>query len=357
MFLRHAGQKRRDQSRHACGCRERDARTPAGFRLCGIVDDPPPGSAASATSNCISSVTSRAILPSVPQYTPQAVTSDAKPVALRMPRRAGVLQAQLARQVGGDTRAVRSPSAASVPAAPPNCSTRVLSNAENTCAPARDTDANQPGGFQPKRDRRRRLQQRAAEHDRVAHGCRTSRRNERRQPRVIRLQNRRRAREAEDERRVDHDPGWSHPSGRTWRAARSKFATRAMSASTSGIAMVADCACRARDGRWIERDECAARGDRVGRGGGDDAGARFGARQRNLELQHRGKQGAIRKNLGERLGRDEALDEPQTHPGPQMSKNTVSCDPCSRTWKSQRPGDCGSGTGEERLTASRRARA
>ena len=39
---------------------------PAGLRLCGIVDEPPPGSDASPTSSCISSETSRAILPSVP---------------------------------------------------------------------------------------------------------------------------------------------------------------------------------------------------------------------------------------------------------------------------------------------------
>ena len=39
---------------------------PAGFRLCGIADDPPPASRASPTSACISRLMSRAILPSTP---------------------------------------------------------------------------------------------------------------------------------------------------------------------------------------------------------------------------------------------------------------------------------------------------
>ena len=40
---------------------------PAGLRLCGIDDEPPPGSATSPTSSCIRSAMSRAILASEPQ--------------------------------------------------------------------------------------------------------------------------------------------------------------------------------------------------------------------------------------------------------------------------------------------------
>ena len=54
---------------------------PTGLRLCGIVDEPPlpgaDGSNASPTSVCISSETSRAILPSVPVRRPSTVATSA----------------------------------------------------------------------------------------------------------------------------------------------------------------------------------------------------------------------------------------------------------------------------------------
>ena len=66
VFLHHAREECRDQPGQRAPRRRARSAQPAGFRLCGIVDEPPPGSDASPTSSCISSETSRAILPSAP---------------------------------------------------------------------------------------------------------------------------------------------------------------------------------------------------------------------------------------------------------------------------------------------------
>ena len=99
-----------------------------GLRLCGIVDEPPrpspDGSKASPTSVCIISETSRAILPQVPV---RIASTDAASAM----RSRWVCQGASGRG-RSSSRASRSatcnplsPSAASVPAAPPNCSASV----------------------------------------------------------------------------------------------------------------------------------------------------------------------------------------------------------------------------------------
>ena len=64
-----APERGREHGRHSAGIARAEASAtaqPAGFRLCGIADDPPPASRASPTSACISRLMSRAILPSTP---------------------------------------------------------------------------------------------------------------------------------------------------------------------------------------------------------------------------------------------------------------------------------------------------
>ena len=119
----------------------------AGLRLCGIVEEPPPGSATSATSCCISSEMSRATLPSVATYTPQAQTKAARRsrcvchgTASGKPR---------CRARSGATCGPRSPRAASVPAAPPNCSAMASAAAASTRRQPRDRAATHPATFKP----------------------------------------------------------------------------------------------------------------------------------------------------------------------------------------------------------------
>ena len=121
-----------------------------GFCLCGIADEWPPfPSAASPTSVCASSDTSRAILPSVPHVTPSAHAHRAKRSRCACQGIAGdVRPSREARR--SETSRPRSPSDASVPDAPPNWRTRTSSSAAASAARWRATASSQPAAFTPK---------------------------------------------------------------------------------------------------------------------------------------------------------------------------------------------------------------
>ena len=100
-----------------------------GLRLWGMVDEPPrpspDGSKASATSVCIISDTSRAILPQVPAT--MANTDAASAMRSRWVCHGASGSGSLSSWASFSATAnPLSPSAASVPAAPPNCSASVL---------------------------------------------------------------------------------------------------------------------------------------------------------------------------------------------------------------------------------------
>ena len=107
---------------------------PDGFCLCGIADDPPPASRTSPTSNCIRRLTSRAILPSTPAYDRAGRDQRREPIARRCATAHRHPAPARARAPAlSPTSGPRSPSAASVPEAPPSwtrtasrraCSTR-----------------------------------------------------------------------------------------------------------------------------------------------------------------------------------------------------------------------------------------
>ena len=96
-----------------------------GLRLCGMVEEVPrPGAAgsnASATSVCIMSETSRAILPQVPVRIAKAHASSASRSRWLCHGASGIGRSSRAR-AAPPTSMPRSLRAASVPAAPPNCS-------------------------------------------------------------------------------------------------------------------------------------------------------------------------------------------------------------------------------------------
>ncbi|MNQ93279.1 hypothetical protein D3C85_1087380 [compost metagenome] len=103
------------------------AAQPTGLRLCGIVLEPPrpgpDGSATSPTSVCIIRDKSRAILPSVPVSRPSAVATATSRSRWACQGSAGRSRPS-SRANCAATAGALSPRLASVPAAPPNCSTR-----------------------------------------------------------------------------------------------------------------------------------------------------------------------------------------------------------------------------------------
>ena len=89
VFLDFGRENRRRELRRDLRAGERAAAA-TGLRLCGMVDEPPrpspAGSKASPISVCISSETSRAILPQVPARMAKARGDLAEPVAMRCAR-------------------------------------------------------------------------------------------------------------------------------------------------------------------------------------------------------------------------------------------------------------------------------
>ena len=108
-----------------------------GLRFCGMVEEPPRpgacGSATSATSVCINSMTSVANLLSEPVSSPHQETSSAKPSCATCQGISGSARSS-SRASPASTSAPRSPSEASVPTAPPNStrSTRGRSSAKRS---------------------------------------------------------------------------------------------------------------------------------------------------------------------------------------------------------------------------------
>ena len=112
----------------------RTAEQATGLRLCGIVDDPPrpgaSGSASSAISVCACKAMSRAIFPSVPASRPRVVAISAKRSRCVCQGSAGKSSDKSLASAVATVRP-RSPRLASVPVAPPSCSTHKRSR--NVC--------------------------------------------------------------------------------------------------------------------------------------------------------------------------------------------------------------------------------
>ncbi len=110
-----------------------------GLRLCGMVEEPPrpspEGSKASPTSVCIISETSRAILPQVPDM--MANTEAASAMRSRWVCQGASGNGSFSSCASrSETANPLSPRAASVPAAPPNCSASV--SLRNRCSRLRE---------------------------------------------------------------------------------------------------------------------------------------------------------------------------------------------------------------------------
>ena len=127
------------------------------------------GSNASPTSVCISSATSRAILPQVPARIAKAAATSASRSRWLCQGASGSGRSSSAASRSATSRP-RSPSAASVPAAPPNCSTSA-SRAQPPQPLARARQRRRIAGeLEPERHRQRVLQQRARDRQRCGDG-------------------------------------------------------------------------------------------------------------------------------------------------------------------------------------------
>ena len=121
-----------------------------GFCLCGIDDEPPLpcASKASPTSDCASMVRSRPILPSAPQAMPNADATSAMRSRWVCHGIAGTASPNCF-AIASATAGPASPSEASVPDAPPSCSTCDRSTASRMRARQRPIMSSQPAAFRP----------------------------------------------------------------------------------------------------------------------------------------------------------------------------------------------------------------
>ena len=140
----------------SAGARNAAARTTAestGLRLCGMVEEPPRpgacGSNASPISVCIISDTSRAIFPSEPTSSPSSVANSATRSRWVCHGESGNSNFSSSASAAA-TAMPLSPSAAKLPAAPPNCSARTRGfNCRNRTR-CRSMALNQPATLRPK---------------------------------------------------------------------------------------------------------------------------------------------------------------------------------------------------------------
>ena len=123
-----------------------------GLRLCGIVEEPPrplpPGSETSATSFCIMSETSRAILPRLPVSTPQAHISIARRSRCACHGAAGHIRSSSCARAF-DTEIPSLPRDARVPLAPPNWRMSASPKAASSFKRLRRIALSQPATFNP----------------------------------------------------------------------------------------------------------------------------------------------------------------------------------------------------------------
>ena len=258
-----------------------------GLRLCGMVEEPPrPGAAgsnASATSVCISSETSRAILPQVPVRIANAAATSASRSRWPCQGASGSGRSSSAAS-RSETSSPRSPSAASVPAAPPNCSTSASLRSRRSRSRERAERRRIARELEPERHRQRVLQPGAR--DRGGAAVAPGERGEGLDGAV----------EIGDER-VDRGAQFEHQRG-----VDDVLAGRAPVHVARGLGIglgdlggerldQRDRDVAGGDRRFAERGEVVALGaaggrDRIDRRGRDDADRRLGARQRHLEIEH-----------------------------------------------------------------------
>ena len=154
VLLRHRRRAGRDAApRTPCAHATARAPTPTGLRLCGIVDEPPRPAAArrtSPTSVCASSDdVERRSSRAAPAATPSARAELGRPAARSCATAAtGSARPSSLGEHATAPRGPRSPSAASVPAAPPSCDRRARTR--DAAAPrASTTPTSQPAALSP----------------------------------------------------------------------------------------------------------------------------------------------------------------------------------------------------------------
>ena len=134
-------------------------------------DEPPlPGFApsdSSPTSVCARSATSPAILLIAPAATPSAAATVGDAIALGVPGQVGLRAARARSASNAATRGPASPSEASVPTAPPNCSGSVVGAERFERAHLARGEREPARRLEAEGDRRRLLQERTTGHQRV----------------------------------------------------------------------------------------------------------------------------------------------------------------------------------------------
>ena len=314
VLLHHAA---REMSRRAPGMRVAAASAtaqPAGLRLCGIDDEPPPGSVTSPTlvlhqqrdvarhlaeRGAVDAASPRRARPGDRDAVCHGAAGRAEPKALRE------------RVRDGRPTIARAPPAC--PTAPPNCEhERRVERGVEPLPSARER-RHPSRGFQSKRDRRRRLQQRPARASPCARDDRIARAGAR-------------SRRVDDRPRGARAPACSTStsavSATSWLVtpqctnvalSESSALTRAVSAFTNGTTTVPDArASRAIASASNASAVAAARID-VRRALRDDAETRLHARERRLEVEHRLQQRSVREDRRQRVGRRQAVHQAEGH--------------------------------------------
>ena len=205
---------------------------PTGLRLCGIVDEPPrPGRRGLERFADLGLRQQRDIARDLAERAdeqPERRRDLGDAVAVRVPGQVGQREARAPRPARRRRRAPCSPSAASVPAAPPNCSTATR-GAQRVDARAMPLDGARarPAAFRPERDRRRLLQPGPAGAAACARAPAPARPAPSTSRREIGVDQVERRRAAAARGRCRSRPGWSRPSARSARRRHRRLRDRA----------------------------------------------------------------------------------------------------------------------------------
>ena len=258
-----------------------------GLRLCGMVEEPPrpspEGSNASATSVCIISWMSRAILPQVPARIASTEAASAMRSRWVCQGASGNGSSSSCASLSA-TRNPLSPSAASVPAAPPNCSASA-SRAQSKQPPARTV---QCGGIfrelEAERHRQRMLQPGAGDDGGVAMlPCEMGKTRDG----AVDIPAQRIDRRAQGQhcRGIDDVLAGGAPVhiARGIGVGPGDIGGERLD---EGDCEIAGAGRRVGEGGEIERRGPAGVLDRARRGRGDDPGSRLGARKRGFKIEH-----------------------------------------------------------------------
>ena len=257
---------------------------------------------------------------------PHAATSAPSRSRCGVPGRVGVRQSELRGQRRRHGEAACRPAPRACPAAPPNCSTRASSKAASSRAPARGHAANQPAAFSPNVIGGAGCS--SVRPSMTVPACSSeSRARALRQPRVVGVENRARARRAAAPAPCRRRPGWSRRSARSGALSASMAAdARRSGLRRTGSARVPDARALARDRRGVEvvRARPRARWPRRPRAGSTPT-PRFGPRQRRPRSRASpASDGRVGEDRRERRRSSPRLSIRWRAHARQRSKNTVS---------------------------------